>query len=145
MKRTLLGARDFISITVHGVKAIVRKRKVIVGNKSLILDRNIAIPAGAEDMLTETEGIARTGILVLIDRKVAGVLAISDPVKSGAHEVIFILKYMNVRSIMVTGDNMRAASSIARQIGIETVITEAKSEQKIDKVKELQEFNQMLE
>ncbi|KAL4324516.1 hypothetical protein GQ457_11G023700 [Hibiscus cannabinus] len=91
-----LEARDFISITVHGVKAIVRNRKVIVGNKSLILDRNSAIPADAEDMLTETEGIAQTGILVWIDRKVAGVLAISDPVKSGAHEVIFILKSMNV-------------------------------------------------
>ncbi|KAL4325696.1 hypothetical protein GQ457_11G023730 [Hibiscus cannabinus] len=131
-------ACDFISITGHGVKAIVRNREVIVGNKSLILDHNIAIPADAEDMLTETEGMAQTGILVSIDGEVAGVLAISDPVKPGAHEVISILKSMDVRSIMVTGDNMGTASSIARQIGIETVIAEAKPEQKADKVKELQ-------
>ncbi|XP_007040200.2 PREDICTED: probable copper-transporting ATPase HMA5 [Theobroma cacao] len=131
-------ARDFVSVTGHGVKAFVRNREIIVGNKSLMLDHNIAIPADAEDMLTETEGMAQTGIFVSIDGEVTGVLAISDPVKPGAQEVISILKSMNVRSIMVTGDNMGTASSIARQIGIETVVAEAKPEQKAEKVKDLQ-------
>ncbi|KAE8732311.1 putative copper-transporting ATPase HMA5 [Hibiscus syriacus] len=119
-------AFDFISITGHGVKAIVRNREVILGNKSLMLDHNIAIPADADDRLMDTEGMAQTGILVSIEQEVTGVLAISDPVKPGAQKVISILKSMDVRSIMVTGDNMGTASSIARQIGIETVIAEAK-------------------
>ncbi|KAB2018274.1 hypothetical protein ES319_D08G218300v1 [Gossypium barbadense] len=106
-------ARDFVSITGHGVKAIVRNKEVIVGNKSLMLENNIVIPVDAQDMLTETESMAQTGILVSIDGEVKGVLAISDPVKPGAQEVISILKSMNVRSIMVTGDNWRTASSIA--------------------------------
>ena len=133
-------ARDFISVTGHGVKAIVRNKELIVGNKSLMLDHNIVIPADAEDMLAEAEGLAQTGILVSIDGEVAGVLSISDPLKPGAREVISILKSMKVRSIMVTGDNWGTANSIAREVGIEaeSVIAEAKPEQKAEKVKDLQ-------
>nr|WEG90124.1 heavy metal transporting ATPase 5.2 [Populus simonii x Populus nigra] len=131
-------AQDFQSFTGHGVKAIVRNKEVIVGNKSLMLEHNIPISIDAEEMLAETEGMAQTGILVSIDREVTGVLAISDPLKPGAHEVISILKSMKVRSIMVTGDNSGTANSIAKEVGIETVIAEAKPEQKAEKVKELQ-------
>ncbi|KAK3226989.1 hypothetical protein Dsin_006851 [Dipteronia sinensis] len=131
-------ARDFISVTGQGVKAIVQNKEIIVGNKSLMLDNNIVIPVDAVEMLTETEEMAQTGILVSIDRELTGVLAISDPLKPGAHEVISILKSMNVRSIMVTGDNWGTAKSIANEVGIETVIAEARPEQKAEKVKELQ-------
>jgi Cu+-exporting ATPase len=82
--------------------------------------------------------MAQTGILVSINGEVAGVLAISDPLKPGAQEVISILKSMKIRSIMVTGDNWGTANSIAREVGIEDVIAEAKPDQKADKVKNLQ-------
>ncbi|KAJ6933592.1 hypothetical protein NC651_008861 [Populus alba x Populus x berolinensis] len=137
-------AQDFESITGHGVKAIVRNKEVMVGNKSLMLENNIPISIDAEEILAETEGMAQTGILVSIDRKVTGVLAISDPLKPGAHEVISILKSMKVRSIMVTGDNWGTANSIAREVGIETVIAEAKPEHKAEKVKELQNCGDLL-
>lgn len=103
-----------------------------------MLDHNIAIPVDAEEMLAETEEMAQTGILISIDREVTGVLAISDPLKPGAHEVISILKSMKVRSIMVTGDNWGTANSIGSEVGIETVMAETKPEQKAEKVKELQ-------
>ncbi|GAV57945.1 E1-E2_ATPase domain-containing protein/HMA domain-containing protein/Hydrolase domain-containing protein [Cephalotus follicularis] len=131
-------ARDFESITGHGVKATVRNKEMIVGNKSLMLDRNISIPIDAEEMLMEIEEMAQTGILVSIDREVTGVLAISDPLKPGAREVISILKSLKVKSIMVTGDNWRTAKSIAKEVGIDYVIGEAKPDQKAEKVKELQ-------
>ncbi|KAJ7004053.1 hypothetical protein NC653_009058 [Populus alba x Populus x berolinensis] len=137
-------AQDFESITGHGVKAIVRNKEVMVGNKSLMLENNIPISIDAEEILAETEGMAQTGILVSIDREVTGVLAISDPLKPGAHEVISILKSMKVRSIMVTGDNWGTANSIAREVGIETVIAEAKPEHKAEKVKELQNCGDLL-
>ncbi|KAH9719641.1 putative copper-transporting ATPase HMA5 [Citrus sinensis] len=103
-------AHDFISITGHGVKAT-----------SLMLDNNIDIPPDAEEMLAETEGMAQTGILVSIDGELTGVLAISDPLKPGAHEVISILKSMQVRSIVVTGDNWGTAKSIAHEASGYTV------------------------
>ncbi|WCJ26259.1 Copper-transporting ATPase HMA5 [Euphorbia peplus] len=131
-------AQDFVSITGQGVKAIVKNREVIIGNRSLMFDHGISIPTDAADMLAETEGFAQTGILIAIDQEVTGVLAISDPLKSGAREVISILKSMKVRSIMVTGDNWGTANSIAREVGIDDVIAEARPEQKAEKVKELQ-------
>ena len=131
-------ARDFISITGNGVKAIVHNKEIIVGNKSLMLDQKIAIPIGAEDMLAHAEGMAQTGIIVSIDREVAGVVAISDPLKPGAKEVISILKSMKIKSIVVTGDNWGTANSIAKEVGIENVIAEAKPEDKAKKVKEFQ-------
>ncbi|KAE9606573.1 putative cu(2+)-exporting ATPase [Lupinus albus] len=131
-------ARDFESITGHGVKATVRNKEIIIGNKSLFVDQNVAIPVDAEDILAEAEGMAQTGILVSINGKVAGVLAVSDPLKPGAPEIISILKSMKIRSIMVTGDNLGTANSIAREVGIESVIAEAKPEQKAKHVKDLQ-------
>ncbi|KAL9231033.1 hypothetical protein vseg_006304 [Gypsophila vaccaria] len=131
-------ARDFAAITGHGVKAIVRNKEILVGNKGLMLDQGITVSAEVEEMLTEAEGMAQTGILVSIDGELAGVIAVSDPLKPTAHDVISILKSMNVKSIMVTGDNKGTADSIAEQVGIDTVIAEAKPEQKAEKIKELQ-------
>ncbi|CAO2827227.1 unnamed protein product [Amaranthus hypochondriacus] len=131
-------ATDFVAITGHGVKAIVQNQEILVGNKGLMLDQGIAISIEAEELLSEAEDMAQTGILVSIGGTLAGVIAISDPLKPSAQDVISILKSMNVNSIMVTGDNNGTANSIAKQVGIETVIAEAKPEQKAEKVKELQ-------
>ncbi|KMT12094.1 hypothetical protein BVRB_5g100480 [Beta vulgaris subsp. vulgaris] len=131
-------ARDFVAITGHGVKAIVRNQEILVGNKSLMFDQKVSIPAEAKELLAEAEDLAQTGILVSIDGTLAGVIAVSDPLKPSARDVISILKSMNVKSIVVTGDNKGTANSIAKQVGIETVIAEAKPEQKAEKVKELQ-------
>ncbi|KAL2902456.1 putative copper-transporting ATPase HMA5 [Bienertia sinuspersici] len=131
-------AKEFAAITGHGVKAIVRNQEIVVGNKSLMLDQGIAIPAEAEELLAEAEDMAQTGILVSIDGTLTGVIAISDPLKPSARDVISILKSMKVKSIVVTGDNKGTANSIAKQVGIDTVIAEAKPEQKAEKVKELQ-------
>lgn len=135
-------ARAFISITGHGVKARVQNREIIVGNKSLMFNQNVEIPLDAEDILAKAERMAQTGILVAIDREVAGVLAISDPLKPGAREVISILKSMKIRSIMVTGDNWGTANSVGEEVGIETVIAEAKPEDKAEKVRDFQVHGQ---
>lgn len=128
----------FESITGHGVKAVVRNKEVLVGNKSLMVDHEVHISLDTEEILAETEGMAQTGILVSINKELAGILAISDPLKPGARDVISILKSMKVRSIVVTGDNWGTAKAIAEEVGIETVIAEAKPEHKAEKVKELQ-------
>lgn len=103
-----------------------------------MLDQGITIPSQAEELLSDAECMAQTGILVSISREVKGIIAISDPLKPSAPEVISILKSMNVESIMVTGDNKGTANSIAEQVGIDNVIAEAKPEQKAEKVKKLQ-------
>ncbi|KAL6322986.1 hypothetical protein AAG906_023603 [Vitis piasezkii] len=92
-------AKSFVSITGHGVKAIVCCKEIIVGNENLRLDQNFAVPS--EDMLAETEVMVQTGVLISIDEKLAGVLAISDLLKLGARDVRSIHRPMKVKSITV--------------------------------------------
>ena len=131
-------AQDFTAITGHGVKASVGNKQVIVGNKNLMVESGIDIPAEASEILAETERMAQTGIIASIDREITGIIAISDPLKPGAREVISLLSSMKVKSIMVTGDNWGTANAIAKEVGIDTVMAEAKPDQKAEKVKELQ-------
>lgn len=132
-------AQDFVSITGHGVKARVHNKNILVGNVKLMLDSGITISEDAYDILKEVEGMARTGILVSINGELVGIIAISDPVKPEAQDVVSILKSMKVKSIMVTGDNWGTANAIAKEVGIETVMAETLPEGKAAKVKELQE------
>ncbi|KAG2299164.1 hypothetical protein Bca4012_010729 [Brassica carinata] len=130
-------AHDFLSITGNGVKATVKGREIMVGNKNLMSQDGVNITEEAEEMLAEAEEMAQTGILVSVDRELTGVLAVSDPLKPSARAAISILKSMNIVSIMVTGDNWGTANSIAREVGIDSVMAEAKPKQKAEKVKEL--------
>ncbi|XP_042436518.1 copper-transporting ATPase HMA5-like [Zingiber officinale] len=131
-------ARDFTAITGHGVKASVRNKEVVVGNKSLMLESGINIPVEASEILAEVERNAQTGIIVSINGEATGIIAVSDPLKPGAREVISLLGSMKIKSIMVTGDNWGTANAIAGEVGIDTVVAEAKPDQKAEKIKELQ-------
>lgn len=131
-------AKDFISVTGHGVKAKVGNKDIVVGNQSMMLESGIHVPVAALGILAEAEEMAQTGIMVSMDGEVVGIIAISDPLKPNAQDVISLLKSMKVKSIMVTGDNWGTANAIAKEVGIDTVVAEAKPEQKAQKVKELQ-------
>ncbi|KAJ3680513.1 hypothetical protein LUZ60_016791 [Juncus effusus] len=128
---------DFVSVTGRGIKAIVRNKSIIIGNKTLMVESGITISKEASEILDESEQMIETGIIVAINQEIVGIIEISDPLKPGAKEVISLLKSMKVESIMVTGDNWGTANAIARGIGIENVVAEAKPEQKAEKVKEL--------
>ncbi|KAD4384700.1 hypothetical protein E3N88_24868 [Mikania micrantha] len=129
--------REFFEL-IAAAEAVIHNKEIIVGNKSLMLKKGIAISLDAEEILTEVEDLAQTGILVCIDSQLTGVVVISDPLKPGASEVISILRSMKVKSIMVTGDNWGTANSIAKVVGIDDVIAEANPEDKAEKVKALQ-------
>ncbi|KAG1355064.1 Copper-transporting ATPase HMA5 [Cocos nucifera] len=131
-------AQGFISVTGHGVKATVKNKEIVVGNKILMVESGIHVPVAALDILAEAEEMAQTGIMVSMDGEVVGIIAISDPLKPNAEDVISLLRSMEVKSIMVTGDNWGTANAIAKEVGIDTVVAEAKPEQKAQKVKELQ-------
>ncbi|CAF1841181.1 unnamed protein product [Brassica napus] len=119
-------AHDFVSITGNGVRATVNRREIMVGNKNLMSDYKITISADAEELLAEAEEMAQTGILVSIDNELTGVLAVSDPVKPSAREAISILKSMNIKGIMVTGDNWGTANSVAREVDAKILAIDGK-------------------
>lgn len=115
-------AHDFVSIVGHEVKAIVCNKELMVGNKSLFTYHNIAILVVAEDLLAEVEILAQTENAVSINGEVYGILEVFDPLKSGAEEVIYILKSMKTKSIMVIGDNWELLIILSVKLGLKMLL-----------------------
>eukprot|EP01018_Ginkgo_biloba_P026263 Gb_22737 [translate_table: standard] len=129
---------SFQSITGQGIKALVNSKQVVIGNRKIMVESGISIPEEVDEHLRLVEELARTGVSVAIERELVGVIAISDPVKPEAKNVIRILSSMGLKCIMVTGDNWGTAKAIAKEVGIQSVIAEVLPNGKAEKVKELQ-------
>lgn len=131
---------DFEAIPGRGVRAVVDVKLIHVGNTKLMTEAQVPISEEVQYHLRETESMARTGVLVAIDKELVGVVSIADPVKPEAARVIEILKSMGVQSMMVTGDNWGTARAIAREVGIpdQSVRAESLPEDKARIVKEIQ-------
>jgi len=129
---------NFESITGKGVIGRVDGREVAVGNASLFAARQISI----ETLSSRAEDLRRQGqtvMLVAVDDKAAGLIAVADPIKSSAREAITALKRSGLRLVMLTGDNRATAEAIAKQLGITDFEAEVLPEQKLAIVKKLQE------
>lgn len=87
-----------------------------MGNRKLLNESGITIPDHVESFVVELEESARTGILVVYDDNLIGVMGIADPVKREAAVVVEGLLKMGVRPVMVTGDNWRTAHAVAREV-----------------------------
>lgn len=87
-----------------------------MGNRKLLNESGIIIPDHVESFVVELEESARTGILVVYDDNLIGVMGIADPVKREAAVVVEGLLKMGVRPVMVTGDNWRTAHAVAREV-----------------------------
>ena len=101
-KGFILEEKEFKGLTGQGVCGIVLDKEIMVGNRRLMLylDRNLT--PEVEEHLIETEQLARTCVLVAIDKKVEGAFVVLDLVKPEAETVVSILKAMGITSIMVT-------------------------------------------
>ncbi|HWF03045.1 MAG TPA: heavy metal translocating P-type ATPase [Candidatus Angelobacter sp.] len=130
-------ASNFNSITSRGVIGQVNNREVVVGNSALLASRQIR----AENLVSKGEELSRQGqtvMLVAIDSKPAGLIAVADPVKSSAAAAIQKLKKAGLRLVMLTGDNRATAAAIAQQLGISEFEAEVLPENKLAIVKKLQ-------
>lgn len=135
----LASASDFNAEAGKGVIATVNERKVVAGNEMLLSDQVIAVPAEVIAKAAEFQEQGKTVILIGVDGHVAGIIAIADRLKESAGPAISELKAMNLKVAMITGDNARSASAVAKQIGIDKVFAEVLPEQKALEVKKLQE------
>ncbi len=130
-------ATGFDAIPGHGMKAKVAGKTLLVGNRKLMRDNNIAMDDYKErgDVL---EGAGRTVVYAAADGKFVGMIAIADAVRPNAKQAVEKLTAMGVQVAMLTGDNRATAERIAGELGITTVFAEVLPGQKADKVKELQ-------
>lgn len=132
----LPAAVSFEAVPGQGVKAVVEGRRVLLGNRRLMEANGVDVTAfaGNRDRL---EGEGKTAMLAAVDSVPAGLLAVADTVKDGSREAVRTLKDMGILVVMITGDNERTAQAIARQVGIERVLSEVLPEHKAEQVEEL--------
>ncbi|MDX8510795.1 heavy metal translocating P-type ATPase [Mesorhizobium captivum] len=116
----LADAADFEAITGKGVAGTVSGRKVALGNAAMMADLGIDTAAVSTEAGTlQAEG--KTAMFVAVDGKLAGLVAVADPVKVTTAEAIRALHDKGLRIIMATGDNERTAKAIAGRLGIDEV------------------------
>ncbi|MBX9582151.1 MAG: copper-translocating P-type ATPase [Gemmataceae bacterium] len=130
-------ARDFQSVTGKGVVGTVGGRAVALGNAALLADRSVPSDP-LRPRLEELRREGRTVMLVAVDGKLAGLLAVADPIRATTPEAIRLLHEDGLRVIMLTGDSRTTAEAVARALGIDEVIAEVLPEQKHEVVKRLQ-------
>ncbi len=135
---TLVDAAEFDSITGKGIRAIVNGHEVLIGNRRLLDDADI----DSTHLSTQMDALAeagRTPMLVAIDGKPGGVIAVADTVKEESAAAIAQLRALGIKVAMITGDNARTAAAIARQVGVERVLAEVLPEHKALEVRRLQD------
>jgi Cu+-exporting ATPase len=137
-RRISLGAVDsFESHTGRGVTGVVDGRAVLAGNATLMgdwaMDVSSVMPA-VERFASD----ARTPVFVAVDGKLAGVLAIADPIKPGAADAVASLKRLGLNVVLLSGDTERVAAAVARSIGIDRVIAGVLPDGKVAEIKRLQ-------
>lgn len=128
---------DFNAIVGHGVSATVNGRKVLIGNRKLMLDRQIAITE-VDNRAAELQGAGRTVILAAIDGKLQGAFAVADTVRPSSSEAVRRLASMGIEVAMLTGDSRTTAERIAAELGIKNVFADVLPGDKAAKVQELQ-------
>ena len=133
----LAEVEDFTAIPGHGVGGLVGGRPVLLGNAKLMRDRAIAIDALRGDWQRLAEE-GKTPMYVAADGKVIGLVAVADTVKPDSKAAIEVLERLGIEVVMLTGDNERTAKAIARQVGIERVLSEVLPNDKAHEVQKLQ-------
>jgi len=128
---------DFEAIAGKGVKARVDGKMVLLGNRRLIMENGVSLSA-VETELRKLEEEGKTAVVVVLDGKVGGIIAVADTVKPSAKATVEALKGMGIRVVMLTGDNSRTAAAIAQKIGIEEFVAEVLPQKKEEKIESLQ-------
>jgi Cu+-exporting ATPase len=120
---------DFDSPTGKGALGTVEGRKVVLGNAAFLSEQGMDASALA-DQADKLRQDGATAIFAGVDDRVAGILAIADPVKASTPEALAALKAERIRVVMLTGDNWTTARAVARRLGIEDVEAEVLPDQK---------------
>jgi Cu+-exporting ATPase len=137
-KLELSPSSNFNAIPGQGVEALVESKKLFLGNLKFMGERGLSLNE-LEKKATELLEGGKTVMFLGRDGQVAGIIALADTLKPGAKEALQTLRKMGIETAMLTGDNLRTAEAIAREVGIDRVLAEVLPEHKAGEVKKLQE------
>ena len=130
--------REFKAIPGFGVEAIIESgEKYLIGNKKLMLENNIKIENEKDEQELVSDG--NSILFVSSNSKIVALIGVKDILKENVKEVIKKLKQRKINLVMLTGDNEKTAEIIAKEIGIEKVISNVTPKEKAEQIKKLKE------
>jgi Cu+-exporting ATPase len=121
-----------------GVRGVVGGRAAVAGRERFLADWSLHLPDELREAKDRAESAGRTAVVVGWDGAVRGVLVVSDTLKDTSVQAVDELRALGLRPVLVTGDNERAAGSVAAQLGITEVVGEVLPEDKVEVVRRLQ-------
>ena len=139
----LLPVSHFEAMVGRGLSAQVEGRQLLVGNESLMKDKNIDSSVFQEQLL-ELSQEGKTAMFVAVDGQLAGIIAVADEMKSSSLSAVQELQSMGLEVIMLTGDREETAKAIAQKAGIQKVIAGVLPDGKAAAIKSLQEAGKKL-
>lgn len=128
---------SFEAVSGQGIKAVYQGKTIFVGTRKLMEEIGISIPDHVEDRMQEIESIGKTAVLVTINSKLSGIIALADTIKQNTREAITMLRSKGMEVVMLTGDNERTAKYIASRLGIDRVIAQVLPQQKQEVISKL--------
>ncbi|HJZ81646.1 MAG TPA: heavy metal translocating P-type ATPase, partial [Pyrinomonadaceae bacterium] len=134
---SLANVEAFQAIPGKGVRGRVEGREVVLGNRTLLDELKL----NAGDLQTAAEALrsdGQTNVFISLDDKVAGIIAVTDPIKPTTYEAVRQLQQEQVRIVMVTGDSRTTAESVAAGLQLDEVVAGVLPEQKLEVVKRFQ-------
>lgn len=136
-----LGLKDleaFEALPGHGIWARLEGKEVLMGNEDLLRGRGVELAQALSDEAWRLGNEGKTVIFLAMGGEVAGLLGMADTPKDESREAVETLKSMGLKVVMMTGDNPRTAQAVARQVGIEEVLSQVLPQDKAQEVRRLQ-------
>lgn len=134
---SLFPVLDFEVVSGIGVRGTVDGRLLAFGNTALMEEMGLSVAP----LLTQAEALRSEGASVMylaVDAELAGLLAVSDPIKESSAEALQILRASGIQILMATGDGLTTARGVGKKLGIEKIYGEVKPHDKLILVEQLQ-------
>jgi Cu+-exporting ATPase len=134
----LLPITEFQSFPGRGIEAVIKEKRLVMGNKKLMDESKISIKewASISDSLAE-EG--KTSMYIALDNQLVGIIAVADKVKANSKKAIEVLQEMGIEVAMITGDNQKTATAVGREVGIDRILAEVLPGDKAKEITKIQE------
>lgn len=135
-------AQGFTALPGHGVRAEITGKTAIGGNAALIKSKGM-LDADMKALGERLADEGKTPLYFAFDGRIAGIIAVADVVKEDSGQAISELKDMGIRTVMLTGDNRRTALSVAKQTGIDEVVSDVLPGDKAEVVEKLRKYGKV--
>ena len=129
---------SFKSVPGEGIVTLINDKNILIGNNKLMKNNNIDINSVENDVkLLASQG--KTPMYMVIDGTLAGVIAVADTLKANSKKAVEALHKLGIEVVMLTGDNEKTAQAIAKEVGIDKVVSDVLPGDKANEVKRLQD------